>query len=99
MKGLIKFNRGPLDHESVLKELDSLGYSDRMKYIARLGREYQGDEQYSKLLLSLLDTGCAYEAHLALTGATAAKDTQSLLLALRHPKAGVKSRNHLRLAA
>lgn len=92
MKGLIKFNRGPLDHESVLKELDSLGYSDRMKYIAQLGREYQGDEQYSKLLLSLLDTGCAYEAHLALTGATAAKDTQSLLLALRHPKAGVKCR-------
>ncbi|WP_082673028.1 HEAT repeat domain-containing protein [Paenibacillus senegalimassiliensis] len=89
---LIKFNRGPLDHKRVLKELDSLGYSDRMKRIALLSREYQGDEQYSKLLLSLLDAGSAYEAHLALTGAAAAHDTQTILLALKHPKAGVKCR-------
>lgn len=87
------FRKDPLDKKVVLMELDALGYSDRMKRIALLGRENKGKTTaYSALLASLLESGSAYEGHLALTGASVTKDAQAVLLALSHEKAGVRSR-------
>ncbi|CAH1221913.1 HEAT repeat domain-containing protein [Paenibacillus sp. JJ-223] len=85
-------NHNPFDKEQVLEELDSLGYSERMKHIALLGRQHQDEAAYSALLIALLESGTAYEAHLALSGASVVKDAQAVLLALEHPKAGVRGR-------
>jgi len=81
-----------MNKERLLIELDSLGYSDRMKRMALLGREFTRDANYSALLVSLLESGTAYEAHLALTGAGVVKDARAVLLALKHSKAGVRGR-------
>ncbi|WP_246246094.1 HEAT repeat domain-containing protein [Paenibacillus lemnae] len=81
-----------MNKKQLLKELDSLGYLDRMRRMALLGRQHAGDESYSALLLSLLESGSAYEAHLALTGADVVSDARAVLFALKHPKAGVRGR-------
>lgn len=86
------YNHVLMNKERLLMELDSLGYSDRMKRMALLGREHTGDADYSALLVSLLESGTAYEAHLALTGAGVVKDARAVLLALYHSKAGVRGR-------
>ncbi|MBR2566016.1 MAG: HEAT repeat domain-containing protein [Paenibacillus sp.] len=90
----MKNNHTPLDKHQVLHELDSLGYSNRMKKIARLGRDHlaMASKEYTALLIELLDSGTAYEAHLALTGAGAIQDAQAVMHALEHPKAGVRGR-------
>ncbi|WP_339835524.1 HEAT repeat domain-containing protein [Paenibacillus sp. FSL R7-0272] len=90
----MKNNHTPLSKNRILEELDSLGYSNRMKEIARLGRHHLavGAKDYATLLIELLDSGTAYEAHLALTGAGAVKDAQAVIHALNHPKAGVRGR-------
>ncbi|WP_338541648.1 HEAT repeat domain-containing protein [Paenibacillus tundrae] len=85
-------NPTPLNQEQLLKELDTLGYSNRMKQMALLARVHREDEVYSALLISLLESGTAYEAHLALTGAQVAKDAQAVTFAMQHPKAGVRGR-------
>ncbi|MEK4140126.1 HEAT repeat domain-containing protein [Paenibacillus sp. FSL L8-0333] len=84
------FKRDPLDKQSLLKELDSLGYSDRIKKVAILGRDHLGSVQYSQLLASLLEDG-VYEARLALIGAIATQDAAIILSALRHPKASIRN--------
>ncbi|MEK3945314.1 HEAT repeat domain-containing protein [Paenibacillus sp. FSL H3-0310] len=84
------FKRDPLDKQSLLKELDSLGYSDRIKKVAILGRDHLGSVQYSQLLASLLEEG-VYEARLALIGAIATQDAAIILSALRHPKASIRN--------
>ncbi|MDH6430746.1 MULTISPECIES: HEAT repeat domain-containing protein [unclassified Paenibacillus] len=84
------FKRDPLDKQSLLKELDSLGYSDRIKKVAILGRDHLGSVQYSQLLASLLEDG-VYEARLALIGAIATQDDAIILSALRHPKASIRN--------
>ncbi|WP_218832016.1 hypothetical protein [Paenibacillus campinasensis] len=38
-----------MNKEQLLAELDSLGYSDRMKRMALLGRRHTGDADYSAL--------------------------------------------------
>lgn len=86
------FNKDRMDKDQVLKDLDSLGYSDRMKRIALLGRQHKEDAAYSNLLLSLLEGGGAYEAQLALTGASVVNDANIVLFALKHPKAGGRNR-------
>ncbi|WNS41478.1 HEAT repeat domain-containing protein [Paenibacillus sp. MMS20-IR301] len=86
----MKLTRDPLDKQSFLKELDSLGYSDRSKKVAILGREHLGSARYSELLSSLLEDG-AYEARLALTGAIATLDVPVILSALRHPLASIRN--------
>ena len=48
------YNDAQLDKERVLKELDSLGYSDRMKRMASLGVQHKGEAGYSTLLATLL---------------------------------------------
>lgn len=85
-------NHDLINREQLLTALDSLGYSDRMKRMALLGREHIGDANYSALLVSLLESGTAYEAHLALTGAGVVNDARAVVLALQHPKAGVRGR-------
>ncbi|WP_366290893.1 HEAT repeat domain-containing protein [Paenibacillus sp. AN1007] len=88
----MKNNHTPLSKQLVLQQLDSLGYSNRMKEIARLGRNHPAPENYAALLIELLDGGTAYEAHLALTGAGAVQNAQVVIHALKHPKAGVRGR-------
>ncbi|MGO4531786.1 HEAT repeat domain-containing protein [Paenibacillus sp. 2TAF8] len=90
----MKNNHTPLNKKRVLEELDSLGYSNRMKEIARLGRNHLAvaPKDYAALLLELLDSGTSYEAQLALTGAGAVQDAQAVIYALNHPKAGVRGR-------
>ncbi|WP_433707982.1 HEAT repeat domain-containing protein [Paenibacillus illinoisensis] len=85
-------NHDLINREQLLTALDSLGYSDRMKRMALLGRQHAGDANYSALLVSLLESGTAYEAHLALTGAGVVNDARAVILALQHPKAGVRGR-------
>ncbi|WP_434752885.1 HEAT repeat domain-containing protein [Paenibacillus amylolyticus] len=97
----MKNNHTPLSKNRVLQELDSLGYSNRMKEIARLGRKHLAvaPKDYAALLIELLDNGTAHEAHLALTGAGAVQDAQAVIHALHHPKAGVRVRAASMLAA
>ncbi|MFS0860651.1 HEAT repeat domain-containing protein [Paenibacillus taichungensis] len=85
-------NKDLINKEQLLMELDSLGYSDKMKRMALLGSQHAGDADYSMLLLSLLENGTAYEAHLALTGAGVVNDARAVVVALQHPKAGVRGR-------
>jgi hypothetical protein len=84
------FKRDPLDKQSLLKELDALGYSDRIKKVAKLGRDHLGSTQYSQLLASLMEDG-VYEARLALMGAIATQDAAIVLSALRHPMASIRN--------
>lgn len=84
------FKRDLLDKQSLLKELDSLGYSDRIKKVAILGRDHLGSAQYSQLLASLLE-GSVYEARLALMGAIATQDVAIVLSAQRHPMASIRN--------
>jgi hypothetical protein len=85
------FNTNLLDKEKLLKVLDPLGYFERMKKVALLGRENKDAAAYSRLLLALLEGG-AYEANLALTGAEATGNVSVLLAALNHRTAGVRKR-------
>ncbi|KTD83184.1 HEAT repeat domain-containing protein [Paenibacillus etheri] len=84
------FKRDPLDKQSLLKELDSLGYSNRVKKVAILGRDHLESVQYSQLLASLLEDG-VYEARLALIGAIATQDASIILSAQRHPMASIRN--------
>lgn len=86
------FHKAPLSRERVLKELDVIGYSDRMKQMATWGCQYKGEAAYSDLLISLLKSDSAYEGHLALTGAGVTHDARAVLAALSHGKAGVRCR-------
>lgn len=82
--------RDPLNKERLLRELDALGYSDRIKAITRLGRDHLGSPEYSQLLTSLLGGG-AYEARLALMGAIATLDAPVILAGLKHPMASIRN--------
>ncbi|WP_251418272.1 MULTISPECIES: HEAT repeat domain-containing protein [Paenibacillus] len=89
---MMTYNNDLMNKEQLLMELDSLCYSGRMKRMALLGRHHKGDADYSALLVSLLESGTAYEAHLALTGASVVNDARAVLFALKHSKAGVRVR-------
>lgn len=82
--------KDPMDKKSLLKELDSLGYSDRIKKVAILGHDHRGSTEYSGLLSLLLEDG-AYEARLALTGADVTQDANVVVSALRHPLASIRN--------
>lgn len=60
--------------------------------MARLGLDHPVPEEYAVLLVELLDSGTAYEAHLALTGAGTVQDAQAVKHALKHCKARVRGR-------
>ncbi|WP_379163111.1 HEAT repeat domain-containing protein [Paenibacillus sp. sgz5001063] len=79
-----------MNKKSLLKELDVLGYSDRVRKVAILGRDHKGSTEYSQLLSSLLEDG-VYEARLALIGADVTQDANVVWSALRHPMASVRN--------
>lgn len=88
-------NNHDTNKKLLLEELDLLGYSKRMKEVALLGRQSwkrNQKEEYAGLLVALLESGTAYEAHLALTGAAVTGDSQAVMLALKHAKSGVRKR-------
>jgi hypothetical protein len=85
------FNKNLMDKTKLLKELDSLGYSDRIKKIAFLGLQHHETARYSELLSSLLEGG-TYESHLALIGASVTRDEKIILSALNHPMASIRKR-------
>lgn len=63
-----------------------------MKQMAKWGNEYKEEKAFRDLLASLLESGSAYEGHLALTGASVTRDARATWLALSHGKAGVRGR-------
>ena len=78
------FNNIISKKKSLLNELNSLGYCDRVKKIILLSNNMNKDD-YKKLLLSLLDNG-QYEANLSLTGASVIRDCEIIKKALVHNK-------------
>lgn len=82
--------QNPLHKERLLKELDQLGYSDRIKRVTALGRQHLGAPEYSRLLAALLEGG-VYEARLALIGAIATLDVSVILAGLKHPMASIRN--------
>jgi len=85
------FNIKVPDKKALLKELDSFGYSERMKKIAIMGRDNNSSKQYLNVLSSLLEDG-SYEAHLALTGASVTNNVEILLSALKHRMVSVRKK-------
>lgn len=74
--------------KSLLNELNSLGYCDRIKKIILLSKNMKKDD-YKKLLLSLLDNG-QYEANLSLAGASVIRDCEIIKKALVHNKNSIR---------
>ena len=77
--------------EALLSELDSLGYRARIARAALLGRDARGTPALTALL-SLLLSGDAYEACLAVEMARSARDEATLLRGLTHPSRLVRGR-------
>ena len=82
------FNNIISKKKSLLKELNSLGYSDRIQKIIFLANDMD-DTEYRKLLYSLLEDG-QYEANLALIGATVIRDCEIVKKALVHNKNSIR---------
>ncbi|WP_252226396.1 HEAT repeat domain-containing protein [Clostridium sp. ZBS2] len=74
--------------KSLIKELDSLGYSERVQKVALLARDMDKDKCI-KLLYSLLEGG-EYEANLALVGADVIRNCEIITKALSHHKNSIR---------
>lgn len=83
------FKKDLPNKKSLLKELDSLGHSDRIRIVAMLGRKHMKSAEYPEMLASLLEGG-VYEAQLAIIGAIATQNTNIIVSALKHPMATIR---------
>ena len=89
----------PLDKKALLEHLNGMNYSERAKTMALLGRDYNDNEEFKRLLTDLISIESTitsknnydeYKGNLALTAARAGKNNDIILKGLEHNSARIR---------